>query len=361
MRMIRPATNEVAHARHCVGPVRAGFVRERSGFTLLEVLLALGLSVVLLVAIAAAIDLYRRMTIAGQDQVSEARLVRAVLRKMEIDIRSIVPPQTQVTSPYDSGSSSSGGSTSSTGSTSGTSGSTSGGSTASGSASTGSSSSSASSSASGSSSTSSSGTTSTSQSTALMDPLQNVYAQTVFGLYGDQRTLVLNTLCVHRPSASPTDPGVAQPMSAIHGDLKTVAYFVSEGQASAQTPAGAPSSGLARLEGDHVAIGYATLQSSSSMLAGARFIAPEVATIGFRYFDGTQWVNAWDAHYAQALPQAIEITLTVRTPDATGSPAVPEVGTAPATRQYRHVVPVSTSAQPMSINELITIPTGTSP
>ena len=32
-------------------------------FTLLEVLLALGLSVVLLVAVAAAIDLYRRMTV----------------------------------------------------------------------------------------------------------------------------------------------------------------------------------------------------------------------------------------------------------------------------------------------------------
>ncbi len=48
-------------------------IRHRTkGFTLLEILLALGLSVVLLLAVAAAIDLYRRMTVAGHDEVSEA-------------------------------------------------------------------------------------------------------------------------------------------------------------------------------------------------------------------------------------------------------------------------------------------------
>src|ERR1700722_15242958 len=162
----------------------------RGAFTLLEILLALAVSVVLLVAIATAIDLYRRMTIAGQDQIGEARLVRAVLHKIEADIRSVVPPQSQVTSPYDSGSSNSSGSSSS-GSSSGSSKGTTSVTSSSTSSSSGSGSSSSSSS--GSSSSSSTGSTSTSQQSAMMDPLQSVYAQTVFGLYGDQKTLVLNT------------------------------------------------------------------------------------------------------------------------------------------------------------------------
>jgi hypothetical protein len=322
----------------------AAFARNpRAAFTLLEILLALAVSVVLLAAVAAAIDLYRRMTLAGQDQVGEARLVRAVLHKIEIDIRSLVPPQTQVTSPYDSSVSGS-----SSGSPSGTNGSTKP-------TTTNSSNTSSSGGSSSSSSGSSSGTTSTSQQTAMMDPLQNVYAQTVFGLYGDQRTLVLNTLCARRPSVQPSDPNAPQTSSGTHGDLKTVAYFLSAGQTSAPTAPGAATTGLARLEGDHVAVGYAMLQSGS-LASQAKVIAPEVTMINFRYFDGTQWLNSWDASFLQALPAAIEVTITVRAADPNNPTAPSDPSAAVTLRQYRHVVAVSTMAQPMPISELATLP-----
>jgi hypothetical protein len=192
----------------------------------------------------------------------------------------------------------------------------------------------------------------------MMDPLQNVYAQTVFGLLGDQKTLVLNTLCAHRSTDVESAPNSAQPLSAIHGDLKTVGYFVTTtGQASP----GVATSGLARLEGDHVAIGYAMQQSASALTSSARVIAPEVASIGFRYFDGTQWLTTWDASYMQALPAAVEITITVLVSDPNGSTAAATAATPTETRQYRHVVAISTMAQPMSINELATIPAGTTP
>ena len=338
--------------------------RRPSGFTLLEVLLALGLSVVLLAAIAAAIDLYRRMTFSGQEEVSEARLVRAVLQKIERDIRSIVPPQAKITTPADTPSTSSS-STSGTSSASSNSGSTS--------SMTGSS---ASTSQTSSSSSSSSSSTST-QSTAT-DPLQNVNSQTVFGLYGDQRSLVLNTLCTHPLAPTLSDPAAAQPLSAIHGDLKTVAYFivgiagsvVPMAQASGQSTPGAMTSGLARLEGDHLAIGYA-MQQSAMLASTARVIAPEVTMISFRYFDGTQWLMSWDAAFMQALPQAVEITIAVRASDATASgaalnsTALNSTATSSAAaaqlRQYRHVVAISTAAAPITINELLTIPTGTTP
>jgi len=184
----------------------------------------------------------------------------------------------------------------------------------------------------------------------------------VFGLYGDQRTLVLNTLCVRRPTLTTTDPNAAQSLNAIHGELKTVAYFIggSTAQTSGQTTPGAATLGLARLEGDHLAIGYA-MQQSASIAATAPVIAPEVALITFRYFDGTQWLTSWDSSFMQALPRAVECTITVRAPDANGWFPVLDPTAQAQTRLYRHVVAISTMAQPMPITELATIPTGTTP
>ena len=341
-----------------------------SGFTLLEILLALGLSVVLLVAVAAAIDLYRRMTIAGQEDVSEARLVRAVLRKIESDIRSTVPPQAPVTTASDAPAGTTGSTSGTTGGS--TAGGTSGSSSASGSSmsSTASTGSSSTTSSSGSTTSSSSTSSSSTSQTSNTDPLQNVNSQVVFGLYGDQRSLVINTLCSHPTPVAPADPSAAQPLNSIHGDLKTVAYFVmgtGGGTPSVALAVGGqsiPTSGLARLEGDHLAVGYA-MQQSASLMSAARIIAPEVAMISFRYFDGTQWLMSWDASYMQALPQAVEVTIAVRPTDATGSIASTATTTSSATgvalRQYRHVVAISTSAAPITIQELDTIPTGTTP
>jgi Type II secretion system (T2SS), protein J len=192
----------------------------------------------------------------------------------------------------------------------------------------------------------------------MMDPLTNVYAQTVFGLYGDQKTLVMNTLCARRPTATPSDPNAAQ-TGATHGDLKTVAYFMSTGLTSAAP--GVPTTGLARVEGDHTAIGYTMMQSSSSLASQARIIAPEVASISFRYFDGTQWQTTWDASYLQLLPTAVEITINVRAADPNNPTAASTDPASTTLRTYRHVVAVSTMAQSMSIAELATIPAGTTP
>ncbi len=67
----------------------------RSGFTLVEVLLALSLTVVLLGAVSIALTPMARLSNAGQVEVEQARLAQAILRKMERDIRSVVfrPPQ----------------------------------------------------------------------------------------------------------------------------------------------------------------------------------------------------------------------------------------------------------------------------
>ena len=322
----------------------------RQAFTLIEVILAVALSLVLVLAIGSAVDLYRRMTTAAQDDLSEMRLVRAVFSKFENDIRSVVPPQPIGSSGTTASSTASSSASSSSGS--------------SGSSSSGSSGSSSGSSSSSSSSTSSNQT----------DPFQYVYSRSVFGLFGDGSSLVLDTLTPHRmplitqapigtqtgsqSSGQPnTDPSN---LAGIHGDMKVISYFVLGEGTSSILPTGAGSgqltpegkamtSGLARLEGDRTAIGYAMETSSTSSMS-ARIIAPEVQSIAFRYFDGTNWVQSWSGATAQALPTAVEIVITVSgATDPYGARTQADRDRAP--RSYRHVVAITSTAPPQLISE----------
>src|SRR5437016_13556567 len=60
------------------------------GFTLLEVLVALSLSVILIGAIYAGLSLYFRFSTTGHDEVERALLARSILRKIEMDVRSVM-------------------------------------------------------------------------------------------------------------------------------------------------------------------------------------------------------------------------------------------------------------------------------
>lgn len=95
-------------------------------------------------------------------------------------------------------------------------------------------------------------------------------------------------------------------------DLATVAYFVSGttpgalGQAITQP-------GLARLEGDRMALAMADQQSSIALLAAkTEILAPEVDAIKFTYFDGFRWRNDWDSNLFVGMPKAIEVLVELR-------------------------------------------------
>jgi hypothetical protein len=322
----------------------AGRRRSRAAFTLIEVILAVGLSTLLILCIASAIDLYRRMTTAATDDMSETRLVRAVFAKLEVDLRDVVPPQPiAATATTTAGSSSS-------------------------SSSSGSSSGSKSGSSSGSSSSSSSSSSST-QSAQGTDPLQYVYSRSVFGLYGDANSLVLNTLTPHplplaaqqqtgAQSSSQTSSAGPSQIAGVHGDMKVVAYFVlggpqspilAAGGSGQMTPDGKEiTAGLARVEGERTAIGYAIETGSTSSLR-ARVVAPEIESIGFRYFDGTTWQTSWSGATLQSQPQAVEITISVGKNDPYN--ARTQASQDQASRSYRHVVAITSSAAPQPISQ----------
>ena len=65
-------------------------VRNRRGVTLLELLLALALSVIVLSAIGMAIEMHLKMLGTRRTQVEEAQLARSVLRRIADDLRSAV-------------------------------------------------------------------------------------------------------------------------------------------------------------------------------------------------------------------------------------------------------------------------------
>lgn len=304
------------------------FLGPRFAFTLLEVLIALALSLILVAAVYQALSLHWRYSIAGQADVQQSQLARALLHRIETDIRSVIyreeAPATDA-SASDNGSTgnTTGASTGATGSTTGAAG------------------------------TTDSGTT-TDTATAL-DPA-DAYATTNTGLFGNAQTLLLH---VSKPSRQLNYSSLASMgVSVRTSDLQTVAYFLSGassgglqnvvGTRQLATPAAggdlvSVSGGLARLEGDRLTLSLADQQGNAGTLAGhTEILAPEVTGLQFQYYDGVSWYAAWDSVAYGGLPRAVEIKLELH---------VPSKGLLPAAKQaagstgevYRLVVPLPLS------------------
>ncbi len=324
---------------------------QRAAFTLLEILLALGLSVVLLVALNSALELYRKFTTAGRADIEQAQLVRALMQKISADIRCVVAP------PKTGGAASSSTTSSSTSSSS------------SSSSSSGSTSSSSNSSSSNSSGSSSSGSSSTGDNAETPPPIEVVdpsaaYSKEVVGVLGDPQSLVLT---VARPTRS--NAGIlAVDELATTSDLKSISYFlVQQGadglrgivaeqlaQTGTSLSANGQPGGLARLEGDRLAISKADTTSNLETLAQrTKVLAPEVNYLQFRYFDGLLWYETWDST-TDGLPRAVEITIGF--PPAEDAAEVTKSSTYGSTANlstdlYRLVVAIPTSEPLTSLDE----------
>ena len=92
-------------------------------------------------------------------------------------------------------------------------------------------------------------------------------------------------------------------------DMATVAYFVTgaAGGAFQQTATG---NGLARMEGDRLALAMADAESSTALMASCtQIVAPEVTSIQFLYFDGFRWRSDWDSSVMLGMPKAIDVKI----------------------------------------------------
>ena len=231
--------------------------------------------------------MYFHYSSAGQEEVEKNQLARVLLQRIEADLRSIVYrlEETSTTS-TDSSSNSSGSSGSSSGGTTGE-----------------------------------EDETATETTTVEVQDPSDAFTGSSSGLFGDTQTLVLH---VSRPRLDMiSDPSLNNQMASSRtSDLKTVSYFVagsgSSGLQAAATvhfssqarPGTSGSQGLARMEGDRLALQLADKSGNvASLLGQTQLLAPEVTGVNFRYWDGSTWAVQWDSASYGGLPRAVEVTL----------------------------------------------------
>ncbi len=95
-------------------------------------------------------------------------------------------------------------------------------------------------------------------------------------------------------------------------DQTTISYFVS-GMASGNLQQAVSGKGLARLEGDRLALSMADQQSNvATMAAQTEILAPEVSSLQFRYYDGFAWRSDWDSNVLGGLPKAIDVEMVLQ-------------------------------------------------
>jgi len=292
--------------------------KRRSGLTLLEVLLSAGLGIILIGGIYAAIEQSWKMSASGKVEMERQQVARAVLRQITLDIRSAT------FSAKPSGETSSG--------TSGTTGGTTGGSGTGTGTGTG---------------TSTGGSTDSSQSTLVAGEEETQWT-TSAGIRGIATELQIDL----------SHPRYLSSLMAVNGqmpsELQTVTYAVaspttvnggSSLPATTSTRPDADGMGLMRMVTERfglMAVGNTTAANSSTSGPGlTRQLAPEIAGIQFRYFNGLAWMTEWDSVAMGALPRAIEITIVFEPPQSQG--VLTNTAVSVGTDQYRHVIPVPTS------------------
>ncbi len=234
--------------------------RPPRGFTLLEVILALGLTGLLLVALGMAIDFHFRVLDTGRAHVEEGQLARVLLRRIADDLRAAVT---------------------------------------------------------GAANDLISDVASAAGSSLISEASELAVIHSQPGIYGDSSMIQIDVSRLPRPYqlqellATTAESLGANALS----DVKTVTYFAasSQSEALAQLPlSSTPEQGLMRCEMDRAVAVYQAEQGGLAPLdATAVLLAPEVAGVEFLYFDGSQWVDFWDTSQNGGLPVAVRVTLYI--------------------------------------------------
>ncbi len=224
----------------------------RRGFTLLEVMLAMGLAVVVLVLVGVGINVHLKVAAKSLDQVEEAQLARGLLQRIADDLRNAVPFQPPPSS------------TSSTSSSS---------------------SSSAASGQSGAAGTSDQDTSSGTADSNSTTPLSG-------GIYGGAQAIQIET--ARRPRATLASLQVAasdRSQPARLSDIRVVSYSLGAPTTVDMSQQGPPSTsgtGLYRHEQDRAEFFYASQNGQTDDTDPKKdLLAPEVVDFQLTYYGGT--------------------------------------------------------------------------
>lgn len=296
----RLASHRQNAMRCCLSGLVQGAQATRQGFTLLEVLLALGLTLVVLMAVGMAVDFFIRGIETSRAAVEEAQLARALLNRIADDLRSAVRYDPINAEQLLSGSLSSASTASAGGSSSGFSmPSTIPAPPVASSATT--------------TPTPESGNQESSVDTAADTAIEtnSTTPRSLPGLYGTRTELQVDVSRLPRLDQYDYElvpVGESPALMDRLSDVKTVTYYVLDA-AGGETSLGQPRRGLVRAELDRAVTAYAAETGSLDPALEFEPIAPEVAAVEFEYFDGQQWYDTWDSQEQQGLPVAVRVTL----------------------------------------------------
>ncbi len=264
------------------------------GFTLLEVLLALALTALILVALGMAVDFHFRVLDTGRAHVEEAQLARVLLRRIADDLRGAVVANVESLSQAAQSATSSGDTSSTTKADK-----------------------SSTYNAQLPSSGNKTGTSTGTVSDALSSATDSVGAHATPGIYGSSYAIQVDVSRLPQPyqlqAFYSNNAETSSPTS--YSDVKTVTYMVggTQNDTGINLPAElAGQQGLIRCEQDRaVAIYQAEHGGGGTADMSGALLAPEVAGIEFAYCDGTQWLDAWDSTQNLGLPAAVRVTIYV--------------------------------------------------
>ncbi len=306
--------------------------RGRCGFTLLELLLALGLTVLVVALIGYLMQMYVVQTEGSRERIQQAQVARSILTMIADDVRGVVRYQmfddSTLKQILSSGSSGGGGagmgggggapSGGSGGTPSGTGGASTGGPPSN--ASSGGASSGSSMMGSGMAGSSMSGGSLVGGGSAATEPTTKLPPP---GILGTATSLQLDVSRI--PRADQYFPQAPDLMSGklndIPSDTKTVSYFIQaptdmgvRDPLTSTNATGVANGGLVRRQIDRSISLWAESQGQVDQLnRTGELIASEVLALDFMYFDGTEWLTTWDSA-ERGLPWVIEITIALQDP-----------------------------------------------
>jgi prepilin-type N-terminal cleavage/methylation domain-containing protein len=275
----------------------------RRAFSLIELIVALALSVVLISAIYSAISLHWRYETLGRERIDRAQVSLAILRRMSEDLGSVmfsVPAATETDEEAESTTTDS---------------------------------------------TTDEETESTS-ATSSVTPVSLGIVGTANSLQLDVSQLQLQDFV---PVVDPSEPVATMP--SIPSELVRVTWTLIRPQRSADPSATGLQSLIInpalvrdlvdRLQ-ESVPDETADTSSIAREIPDSSILAREVVELQFRYFDGYSWVSEWDSTEMGRLPRAVEVSLgflnqEYRPASATNSPGSVSITT------VKHVIQVPAS------------------
>lgn len=285
--------------------------RYRSGFTLVEVLLALSLVLVIMGVLSAATQMYLMNIEVERDELTRSRAARAVLQVMAFDLRAAVQfkeiDEGALDQALESAAASLG--------------------------------------------------EEEDEEAAESEPTEYVVEQP--GLAGGPNSISFDiSRLPRRDQFAPVLDARTGRVVSIPSEILNVNYMVGQVDESQEgrgpDPEAGPRIGLLRMEYDRAAKRFAD-QGGGSM-PGFEMMAEEVKSLTFRYYDGQQWYSDWDSNEQRTLPVAVEIVLQVDPRSAEFRQQQQRVGdfeAAFALQTYRTVVhlPIAESVSAMQARE----------